>query len=55
MARKEFKEGEAVIFTDEGIEISGTVIDNLSTQYFVVLEDDREVFVFKSDSRLVKA
>lgn len=50
----EFKPGDKVKFTDDGEATEGEVVDNLSTQYFVMLNDEREVFVFKGDKRLTK-
>jgi len=50
-AKKEVEPGTAVEFDGK----SGKIVNDLSTQYFVELEDGKEVFVFKTDKRLSKA
>lgn len=53
-SRKELKEGQRVIFRSDTGDVHGVVVDNLSSMYFIELDDGSEVFIAKGDASIKK-
>lgn len=46
---KELQEGERIILRTDRGDVHGTVVDNLSSMYFLEMDDATEVFIAKSE------
>jgi preprotein translocase subunit YajC len=49
---KEMQQGDRVVLNTENGKMHGTVIDNLSSMYFIELDDNTELYIFKKDGSL---
>ena len=48
-SKKELKEGTRIILRTSDEDIHGVVVDNLSSMYFLEMDDGTEVFISKGD------